>query len=105
MNDNKIQIKVCTIALVETELKIKNKIGIISVLDSIRNQLNFMIDYFNGVHSDLEKFDKLNFGIIAVREIEDTDPQYASLLHSAYYVASLTMDGKVLPEQFVRDYN
>ncbi|BFM17382.1 hypothetical protein R50073_35650 [Maricurvus nonylphenolicus] len=92
------------VALEATEEKLKVCSGLRGMYESIRNQLQFLVDYFEEKHDDLTRFNELSFGIIAVREIEDSDPEYAKLLKVAFYVASQTKSRKALSQEFINEH-
>lgn len=103
MNQNKIKKSICLKALEATESKLDNTNALTGMYESLKNQLVFLIDYFDEKHTELSKFKELSLGTIAVREIEDTDPEYAHLLKSAYYVAYQTMNRKKLSTEFIKE--
>lgn len=103
MDQNQIKKSVCLKALEATELTLQKSNTLSGMYESVKNQLVFLIDYFEGKHTDLNKFQELSLGTIAVREVEDSDPKYADLLKSAYYVAYQTMNRKCLSVEFINE--
>jgi len=71
---------------------------------SIQNQLEVVIGYFEGRHKDHARLHDLNFGWMAVREMEDIDPELAGLLVEAFYVTSQTARGLKLAPEFIAKY-
>jgi hypothetical protein len=51
------------------------------VLKSIIDQLNYLIDVETGKTKDTSRLANINIGILAVREVEDMDPDTAEQLH------------------------
>ena len=72
---------------------------------SIECQLDFVIGYFEGRHKDHARLHQLNFGWVAVREIADINPEFASLLNEAFYVANQTAKGLKLSPEFIATHN
>ncbi|QDP01413.1 immunity protein Tsi6 family protein [Thalassotalea sp. PS06] len=103
MDQNQIKLDVCMKALQATEAKLKSRNALCGMYESVKNQLVFLIDYFDGNHTDLNRFKELSLGTIAVREVEDSDPEYAHLLKCAYYVAYQTMNRKRLSAEFINE--
>lgn len=56
-------------------------------LKSVKTQLDYIFDAFqkNNPPTDAEK-DRITLGILAVREFEDTDPEYAEILTKVSYL-------------------
>ncbi len=52
-------------------------------VQSVVQQLNFLIDFAEGTTSDLELLESLNFGIVAARIIEEFNLDVAESVHSA----------------------
>lgn len=91
MSQEDIKIAICKRALA-TFLTKKNVV-VPQMQESIVNQLNFLISYFQGVNSDREKLFELTFGHLAAREIDPREEEIISALNSAFYVASQTRNG------------
>ena len=64
-----------------------------TMMYSIRAQLTWLIEFFEGRSIERNKLHTLTFGHYAAKEIEGSDPEFAAALHKAYYVASLTASG------------
>ena len=105
MSQESIKAKLCNDALLAAKDKIAdNTNNLLPMYQSIENQLQFLVDFFEGKNSANEKLHTLNFGHLAVREIEDNDPKFAHLLKIAFYVADKTAKGLRLDEQFIANY-
>jgi hypothetical protein len=58
-----------------------------SMFSSIRNQLRFMRDTIAaGKSASIEDKNRLTLHVIAVREFDDTDPEYSDALTNAAYL-------------------
>jgi len=66
--------------------------------NSIVEQLKFLKNYLNGKDKDRTKLMKLMFGVYAAKELEETDPDFAEILHKAFYVASQKKKGLKVDE-------
>jgi len=64
-----------------------------AMMESIRAQLTWLIEFFEGRSTERNKLHTLTFGHYAAREIEDSDTEFTAALHKAYYVASRTASG------------
>ena len=64
-----------------------------AMMQSIRAQLAWLIEFFEGRSTERNKLHTLTFGHYAAREIEGSDPEFTAALHKAYYVASRTASG------------
>ena len=64
-----------------------------AMMESIRAQLTWLIEFFEGRSTERNKLHALTFGHYAAREIEGSDPELTAALHKAYYVASRTASG------------
>ena len=60
---------------------------------SIKAQLEWLIEFYEGRSTERSKLHGLTFGHFAAREIEDADPELTRVLHRAYYAASRTAAG------------
>jgi len=63
------------------------------MLLSIKAQLEWLIEFYEGRSAERARLHQLTFGHLAAREIEDSDPELARALHRAYYAASRTAAG------------
>ena len=105
MSQESIKAKLCNDALLVAKEKVAiNSNSLLPMYQTIENQLQFLVDFFEGKNSEHAKLHTLNFGHLAVREIEDNDPKFAHLLKIAFYVADKTAHGLKLDEQFVANY-
>lgn len=52
-------------------------------LQSIRAQLRFLIEQAAGAPRDQEGLDRINIGVLTVRQVEDMNDDVAHLLHRA----------------------
>lgn len=57
------------------------------ILKSVKAQLEYILDSFqkNKIPTDVEK-DRVTLGVLAVREFEDNDSEYADILEKVSYV-------------------
>ncbi len=105
MSQESIKAKLCNDALFAAKGKIENcSNSLLPMYQSIENQLQFLVDFFEGKTNEHAKLHTLNFGYLAVREIEDNDPKFAHLLKVAFYVADKTANGLKLDEQFIANH-
>ncbi len=105
MSQESIKAKLCNDALLVAKEKVaSNSNSLLPIYKSIESQLQFLVDFFEGRNNEHAKLHTLNFGHLAVREIEDSDPTFAHLLKIAFYVADKTAHGLKLDEQFIANY-
>ncbi|WP_372588613.1 immunity protein Tsi6 family protein [Pseudoalteromonas xiamenensis] len=71
---------------------------------ALLRQLQFSVDFFEGRNNEHAKLHTLNFGHLAVREIEDSDPTFAHLRKIAFYVADRTAHGLKLDKNSIKNY-
>lgn len=57
------------------------------VYDLLLDQLHYVKAVFEGSQTDKSKLHQLSIGAIASKEFEENDPELASALADAYYVA------------------
>lgn len=79
-------------ALVETEEKLK-VFPNFQLLISIRNQLIYLIRLMDGTETDRTVLSTIIIGLYAVREFEESDPTYASLLQKCQYEVEVLRTG------------
>lgn len=60
---------------------LKARHGANPLLNSVIEQLSYLLSLANGTCSDESRLKDINIGLIAVREIEGTDDMLADLLH------------------------
>lgn len=58
-----------------------SKIGTNPMLDSVIEQLNYLLSLANGTSSDDSRLKDINIGLIAVRELEGGDDALANMLY------------------------
>jgi hypothetical protein len=105
MSQESIKAKLCNEALLVAKEKVaSNSNSLLPMYQSIENQLQFLVDFFEGKNNEHAKLHTLNFGHLAVRELEDNDPKFAHLLKVAFYVADKTANGLKLDERFIANY-
>lgn len=105
MSQESIKAKLCNYALLIAKAKVaSNSNSLLPMYQSIENQLQFLVDFFEGKNNEHAKLHTLNFGHLAVREIEDNDPKFTHSLKVAFYVADKTANGLKLDEQFIENH-
>jgi len=73
------------------------------ILGSIKRQLEWQLEYFEGRNCEREKLRKLVYGHYATREIDEEDQEFISALGKAFYVASRTAEGLKIDEKLVEE--
>jgi hypothetical protein len=102
MSQESIKTKLCNDALLVAKEKVaSNSNRLLPMYQSIENQLQFLVDFFEGKNNEYAKLHTLNFDHLAAREIEDNNPKFTHLLKVACYVADKTANGLKLNEQFI----
>jgi len=71
----------------------KKSVMLPQIFESIENQLNWLISYFEGTCSERKKLFELTFGHYAAREIDPRETELVSALNKAFYVAYRTRQG------------
>lgn len=105
MSNEELKLRICKNALDATNIKLALVPETLRPMYlTIQAQLSFLVDFFNGVNNQHARLHELNFGHIAVREIENSDPEYAHLLKLAFYVAYQTGLGVKLDQRFIIEH-
>lgn len=73
------------------------------ILESIKRQLEWQLEYFEGRNCEREKLRKLVYGHYATKEIDEEDQEFISALEKAFYVASRTAEGLKIDEKAVAE--
>ena len=81
------------LALCENRLATDHLPAPLPMMQSIKAQLEWLIEFYEGRSAERARLYQLTFGHYAAREIEDSDPELKSALHLAYYAASRTAAG------------
>lgn len=63
------------------------------VYDLLLCQLEYFKAVFEGMETDKSRLHRLSIGAIASKEFEETDPELATALKGAYYVAIQSAQG------------
>lgn len=92
--DIKAEIARDALDLCKQRMSVENKARLPGVLNSIRVQLEWLVDFFEGRNSEHAKLHKLVFGHYAIHEVDPTDTEFIDALTKAFYVA--TQHGKGL---------
>jgi hypothetical protein len=79
----------------------KRQIALPEILDSIKSQLEWQLEFFEGRNSERGKLRKLVYGHFAARELGEEDPEFITALARAFYVASRTAEGLKIDEKLV----
>ena len=67
------------------------------IYQSIRNQLKYLLGVLKGTELDRSRLNQLNFGLYAVKEFEDSDPEFGQVLHQASRIAAQLEKGIKVP--------
>ncbi|PKG37115.1 immunity protein Tsi6 family protein [Psychromonas sp. Urea-02u-13] len=57
------------------------------IYQSILKQLNYLLSVVDGSEADSSMLDKINVGHFAVREFEESDPEFSSILKKCQNIA------------------
>lgn len=60
---------------------------------SIDNQLQYLQDLVSGKITDRSKIKEINVGLYAIREFEESDPEFSSYLKKVQYIAERIRKG------------
>lgn len=60
---------------------LKAKLGTNPMLDSVIEQLTYLLSLADGTSTDESRLKNINIGLIAVREVEGADDALANMLH------------------------
>lgn len=85
------------IEAVEKALAVTNQrltaIPSFGMYQSIRAQLIYLLGILKGTEPDYSRLKQINFGVYAAKELEDSDPEFAQVLHPAFWVATQLVKG------------
>lgn len=99
MSQEELKIDICTQALVV--LKQHRAAIQPDMFESIEQQLEWLISYFEGASKEREKLFTLTFGHYAAREIDARERKLVDALNRAFYVAVRTRQGLKLEPKFL----
>ena len=91
MSHEKIKAEVCRQAL--AVCRNKRSVMLPQIFESIENQLNWLVGFFEGEHSERKKLFDINFGHYAARELDQREAELVKALNKAFYVAVKTREG------------
>lgn len=78
-----------------------SKVALPGIMASIKAQLEWQLDYFEGRNSERNKLHQLMYGHYAVRELDERDEAFINVLNKAFYVASRTAAGLKVDEKLL----
>lgn len=84
-------------------IRSRRHIALPEILESIKNQLEWQLDFFEGRNSERVKLRKLVYGHYAARELDEEDQEFITALGKAFYVASRTAEGLKIDETLVEE--
>jgi hypothetical protein len=79
--------------LCNQRIQANSSVALPGILESTKVQLEWLVSFFEGWNSERRKLSELTFGHYAAREMDETDGEFISALHAAYYVARQTAKG------------
>ena len=104
MSQEEVKAAVVRNALRICEERINNKSGTATpeIMKSIRNQLRWLVSYFEGKNSERVKLSTLVFGQYAAREVDGRDEEFTDALYKAAYVADQTAKGLKIDHEVIK---
>jgi hypothetical protein len=81
----------------------KSGVALPQILESIKIQLEWLVDFFEGRNNERHRLKDLSFGHFAVREVDERDGEFVDALCKAYYVASRTASGLKLEMDVINE--